>query len=190
VSESPFADALAGELALRTPRFELKPVAPADAEAFHAHLSDPAVVEFMDTDPHTDIAQTLAVIEWSHALRAAGAGVRWAIREERGGDFVGSCGFNTLVGERGRRGEVAYDVSQRFWGRRVMDEVLPEVLAFGFGVLGLRRIEAMVTAGNEPSCRLLERHGFEREGALRDHAYWKGRYWDQLVYGRLGQVMD
>jgi ribosomal-protein-alanine N-acetyltransferase len=67
-----------------------------------------------------------------------------------------------------------------------MDEVLPKLLAFGFNALGLRRIEAMVTAGNDPSCRLLERHGFEREGVLRDHAFWKDRFWDQVVYGRLG----
>ncbi|MDO9246360.1 MAG: GNAT family protein [Phenylobacterium sp.] len=43
----------------------------------------------------------------------------------------------------------------------------------------------MVTLGNARSCALLERHRFSLEGTLRDHAHWKGRYWDQLVYGRL-----
>ena len=95
-------------------------------------------------------------------------------------------GFNGLVWERGCRGEVAYDVSRRFWGQKVMDEVLPPVLAFGFLTLGLRRIEAMVTLGNNPSCRLLERHGFTREGVLRDHAFWKDQFWDQVIYGKLG----
>jgi ribosomal-protein-alanine N-acetyltransferase len=182
----PYASLLAGELALTTPRFQLRPLAMDDAAEFLTHLSDPAVVAFMDIEPHADLAETLDVIVWTESIRVDGAGVRWAIRDAADGAFVGTAGFNTLIWDRGCRGEVAYDVSRRFWGRRVMDEVLPTVLAFGFGALGLRRIEAMVTAGNGPSCRLLERHGFEREGVLRDHGFWKDRFWDQVVYGRLG----
>jgi len=185
VSEGPFASLLAGELGLNTPRFTLAPLNTDDASAFLAHLSDPAVVEYMDIDPQTDIAETLGVIGWAQGLRAEGTGVRWAIRDLSAA-FIGTAGFNTLVWERGCRGEVAYDVSRRFWGRRVMDEVLPAILGFGFNTLGLRRIEAVVTAGNEPSCRLLERHGFEREGVLKEHAFWKDRFWDQVVYGKLG----
>jgi [ribosomal protein S5]-alanine N-acetyltransferase len=186
MSSGPFASLLAGELVLTTRRFALTPLASADAADFLAHLSDPAVVEYMDIDPHTEAAETLDVIAWAQGLRAAGNGVRWVIRDHGGGVFIGTAGFNTLVWERGCRGEVAYDISKRFWGRRVMDEVLPTVMAFGFDTLGLRRIEAMVTLGNEPSCRLLERHGFEREGVLREHAFWKDRFWDQVIYGRLG----
>jgi RimJ/RimL family protein N-acetyltransferase len=43
----------------------------------------------------------------------------------------------------------------------------------------------MVTPGNVGSAALLERHGFVLEGTLRDHAYWKGRFWDQWLYARL-----
>lgn len=186
MSLGPFASLLAGELVLTTPRFVLKPLAESDAEAFFSHLSDPAVVEYMDIDPHIDVAETLDVIDWAQGLRAAGTGIRWAIRGREGGGFVGTAGFNSLVWERGCRGEAAYDVSRRHWGQRVMDEVLPVVMGFGYGTLGLRRIEAMVTLGNEPSCRLLERHGFQREGVLREHAFWKDRFWDQVIYGRLG----
>jgi ribosomal-protein-alanine N-acetyltransferase len=186
VSEGPFAPILFGALALDTPRFRLKPLAVGDAADLLTHLSDPAVTQFMDIEPQTDVEQALDVIAWAGEIRAAGAGVRWTIRRAQGGEFIGTAGFNSLVWERGCRGEVAYDVSRCFWGDKVMDEVLPALLAFGFRTLGLRRIEALVTAGNEPSCRLLERHGFEREGVLRDQAFWKDRFWDQVVYARLG----
>jgi ribosomal-protein-alanine N-acetyltransferase len=185
VSSGPYASLLGGDLVLATSRFLLKPLTPGDAAEFLTHLSDPAVVEFMDIEPHTDIAQTRDVIAWTASIRAEGTGVRWAIRDAADDAFVGTAGFNALVWERGCRGEVAYDVGRRFWGRRVMDEVLPTVLNFGFRTLGLRRIEAMITAGNEPSCRLLERHGFEREGVLREYAFWKDRFWDQVIYGKL-----
>jgi ribosomal-protein-alanine N-acetyltransferase len=80
---------------------------------------------------------------------------------------------------------VAYDLARAEWGKGIMSRLLPVILDLGYRELGLRRIEAMVTVGNQRSCSLLERHGFTREGELRDHGYWKGRFWDQIVYGRL-----
>jgi len=186
VSAGPYAQILAGDLRLATARFALSPLCMADAPDFFAHLSDAEVVEFMDIEPLADIAQAEGIISWAEDIRTAGVGMRWAVRDKANGAFVGSCGFNSLVWERGCRGEVAYDVARRLWGERVMDEVLPPVLDCGFRTLGLRRIEAMVTVGNAPSERLLERHGFEREGLLREHGFWKDRFWDQLVYARLG----
>ena len=118
-------------------------------------------------------------------LAAGDGGVRWAIRRGGDPDLIGTVGFNNLIFDRARRGEVAYDLRRCEWGQGVMSQILPAVLAFGFADLGLRRIEAMVTLGNARSCALLERHGFALEGTLRDYAHWKGRYWDQLIYGRL-----
>jgi len=169
---------------LATANYRLAPLSPADRDDLFAHLSDPATVEHMDIDPLADVAAADAVIAWAMGLAGAGDGVRWAIRD-RSGAFVGTAGFNALVRQRGSRGEVAYDVVRARWRRGVMAEVLPALLAHGFGALGLRRIEAMVTPGNAGSAALLERHGFAREAVLRDYAFWKGRYWDQWLYARL-----
>ena len=186
MSEGFLAGLLAGELRLSTARFELSPLVVADAEDLFAAFSDPEVVRYMDIDPHVDIAQSLAVIDWAERQRGAGQGARWAIRRRGDDGFVGTCGFNTLVLERGCRGEIGYDVRRAAWGERVMNEVLPALLGFGFAALGLRRIEAHVTPGNSWSCALLERHGFEREGVLREYGFWKDAFWDQIVYSKLG----
>ena len=169
---------------LATARFRLAPLSPADREDLFAHLSDPSTVEHMDIAPLTDIAGADAVIAWAMGLATSADGIRWAIRDLQG-DFVGTAGFNALVRERGARGEVAYDVVAARRRQGVMAEVLPALLRHGFQGFGLRRIEALVTPGNIASAALLERHGFRREGVLRDYAFWKGRYWDQRLYARL-----
>jgi len=169
---------------LATANYRLAPLSPADRDDLFAHLSDAATVEHMDIEPLADLAAADAVIAWAMGLSGSGDGMRWAIRD-RDGAFVGTAGFNALVRERGARGEVAYDVVRARWRHGVMREVLPALLAHGFGPLGLRRIEAMVTPGNTPSAALLEGHGFLREAVLRDYAFWKGRYWDQWLYARL-----
>jgi ribosomal-protein-alanine N-acetyltransferase len=169
---------------LATDRFSLEPLCGDDADAVLGHFGDPRVTEFLDIRPLSDRSGAREVIDWAEALRASGLGLRWAIRDA-GGSFVGTCGFHLMTFERGRRAEVGYDLGPARWGRGVMDEVLPAVLAFGWGSLGLHRIEAMVTPGNVRSCALLERHGFRREGLLRDYGYWRDRFWDQLLYARL-----
>jgi ribosomal-protein-alanine N-acetyltransferase len=175
---------LGGELDLAVGAFRLKPLAVADAADLLAHYADPRVVAFMDIEPLSDIEQAGHIIDWATAQRAVGAGLRWTIRAGDGA-FVGTCGFNRLDLERGRRGEIAYDLAHGWWGRGVLTAVLPAIVAFGFGRLALHRLEAMVTPGNARSGRVLERHGFAREGLLRGYGFWKGRYWDQIVYSRL-----
>jgi ribosomal-protein-alanine N-acetyltransferase len=175
---------LDGDLELAIGEFRLKPLGEADAGDLFVHFADLRVVEFMDIEPLTEIEQACQIIAWAVTQRAVGAGIRWAVRE-RAGAFVGTCGFNRIDVERGRRGEIAYDLGCAWWGRGVMSAILPAIVDFGFGRLALHRLEAMVTPGNARSSRLLQRHGFAREGLLRGFGFWKGRYWDQIVYSRL-----
>ena len=168
---------------LRTESFLLRPLRPADAAGLLALFGDPRVTEHMDIDPLTDLAGAEAIIAWTEGIAAAGTGARWAILA--GDVLIGTCGLQHIVRERGCRGEIAYDLSPAWWGRGVMGEVLPAVLRHGFETLGLRRIEAFVSPGNDRSARLLVRYGFTLEGTLRDYAFWRGRFWDQLIYARL-----
>jgi [ribosomal protein S5]-alanine N-acetyltransferase len=174
---------LSGDLRLTAGAFDLAPLCAGDAADVLAEFGDPRVVEWMDIDPLRDLDEANLIIGWAVDQRALGAGLRWAIRERAGGAFVGTCGFNRIVVERGRRGEIAYDLVHAWQGRGVMGEVLPAAIAFGFGRLALHRLEALVTPGNHRSCALLERHGFIREGVMAGYGCWKGRYWDQIAYG-------
>lgn len=178
-------DLVRDPLVWRTGRFVMRPLEARDAPELLALFGDPAVVEFLDIDPLEALAEAREVVAWAQERRAADAGVRWSIRLLAGGGLVGTCGFNQIRRGSGGMGEIAYDVGRAHWGRQVMDEVMPGLLAFGFEGLALHRITALVTDGNGPSCRLLERHGFLREGLLRQHGWWKGRHWDQIVYARL-----
>jgi ribosomal-protein-alanine N-acetyltransferase len=172
---------LSGDLILAAGRFELRPLEMTDAPDLLAEFSDPRVVEWMDIDPLNELDEARAIVSWAQAQRALGAGLRWAIRAQ--GEFVGTCGYNQIVVERGRRGEIAYDLTVAWQGRGVMGAVLPAAVDFGWDRLGLHRLEAMVTPGNARSCALLERHGFACEGVLAGYGFWKGRYFDQIVYG-------
>jgi ribosomal-protein-alanine N-acetyltransferase len=170
---------------LETERYRLDRLQASDAEALFAHFADAEVTRYLDIDPLTDVAQAHGIVEWVERITTAGTGGRWAIRPRDGGAWIGTAGFNAIVRERASRGEIAYDLARAWWGRGVMGEVLPALIRAGFDALDLNRLEAFVTPGNERSSRLLARHGFRHEGLLRQYGRWRGRDWDQEIWGLL-----
>lgn len=48
-----------------------------------------------------------------------------------------------------------------------------------------RGLTARAYASNEPSCAVLEKLGFTREGTLREHRFVEGEYVDVALYGLL-----
>lgn len=174
-----------------TAGYVLRPIHEGEEDDLLAHFSDPRVTEYLDIEDFTGRDDVRRLLAWAGSIRDAGSGVRWSIRDQDAGEdglvgaFAGTCGFHRLDYVQGRKGQIGYDLRPERWGQGVMAEVLPAMLTFGFDALGLRRIEAMVTPGNDRSCRLLEKHGFRREGVLRDYAFWRGSWQDQTLYARL-----
>jgi ribosomal-protein-alanine N-acetyltransferase len=169
----------------RVDGFELRALSEADAEGLLELFSDPEVCAFMDIEPLQTEFEALDIIDWAEAQAAQGLGVRWGVRRAGEGRLIGTVGFNRIERGRGRWGEIAYDLARDQWGRGIMSTLLPAVIARGFTDFGLLRLEAMVTVGNERSCALLRRMGFQQEGVLARRGYWKGQAWDQLVFARL-----
>lgn len=64
-------------------------------------------------------------------------------------------------------------------------EAILKVLEFGFGSLGLHRIQATCMPANEASNNLLRKVGFVEEGLLRDYLQIQGKWEDHLVFGIL-----
>lgn len=168
----------------RVAGYDLMPLQPTDLLDLAAHFSDPLTLKYLDFEAFEGPDQALQVIEWADDMVAEGSGVRFAIRDP-GGAFMGTIGFHRIAMDNARRGEIGYDLRPLWWGRGVMAALMPAILAYGHQTLGLHRIEAMVTDGNQRSCRLLERHGFRFEGLMRGYGFWGGDFHDERLYGRL-----
>ena len=77
------------------------------------------------------------------------------------------------------------EIDRMLDGLRLAIEAVRCALDFGFGTIGLERIEADVDPRNLASCRLAERVGFQREGLLRDRWRVGGEFADSILYGLL-----
>jgi RimJ/RimL family protein N-acetyltransferase len=84
-----------------------------------------------------------------------------------------------------RQGEISYIVHPRVWGRGIGTEIGRQLLAHGFGELGLHRIHATCDPRNLGSARVLAKLGMRLEGRLRHTALIRDGWRDSLVHSVL-----
>jgi RimJ/RimL family protein N-acetyltransferase len=115
----------------------------------------------------------------------AGTGAPFAIVDA--GDrnrVLGAITLMRLAWEH-RRGEVGYWLGREARGHGNATRAVRLISEWGFGALGLERIDLFAATGNLRSQRVAERAGFTREGILR--AYMRGRdgQLDAVAFGLL-----
>ncbi|WP_435923871.1 GNAT family N-acetyltransferase [Paenibacillus sp. DYY-L-2] len=165
---------------LRLRRMERK-----DARELHRYWSDPEVVRYMNIPPFASIEDTVEMINLLNGLSESEDTLRWGIELKETGLLIGSVGFNVWELSGAYRGEIGYDLGRDFWGRGYMSEALRMVLAYGYGTMGLNRIEALVDPRNTASRELLRAFGFREEGLLREYQKTENGFVDLLMYSLL-----
>ena len=142
---------------LRAPRL-------ADAgELFASVASDPEVTRYMSWTPHPDVDETRRVIT---ELFNVGSERTWLIELRDSGEIVGSCGFRPVAAHNM---DFGYCLGRRWWGQRIMAEVVQLLLAEMESDPKVYRISAICHVDNQRSARVLERAGLSLEGRLVRH---------------------
>ena len=98
--------------------------------------------------------------------------------------LIGNCGIRMKAPEA-HEGDIGYELSPNHWGNGYATEAASAMLEFGFTRLGLHRVWSWCVADNVGSARVLQKLGMQAEGRLRENEYYKGRYWDTLMFGIL-----
>lgn len=90
-----------------------------------------------------------------------------------------------MVDTQHNSAQLAYALTEEYWGNGYMTEALKAVLEFGFNVLKLHRIGADHFAENPGSGKVMQNAGLKKEGITRDKYYKFGTYHDAICYGIL-----
>ncbi|MGE8232667.1 MAG: GNAT family N-acetyltransferase [Stenotrophomonas sp.] len=171
---------------LSSPRLRLREVRDGDAAALFAIHGDARVMRYWSYPAWTELAQAEQKIADIQRQRREEDILIWAIADATSDLLIGSSAVFYLNLEQGRA-EIGYSLHPDWQGRGLASEALQLVLGYAFNKLGLRRIEADIDPRNLPSCRLVERLGFVREGLLRERWHVNGEICDSAIYGLLRQ---
>ncbi len=109
----------------------------------------------------------------------------WGVVLKDSGAFVGTCGMDAGYAPEHARAELGYVLSREHWGKGLMPEAVRAVIRFGFGRMGLNRVQARCIAENAASVRVMEKAGMTYEGTLRESEFIRGAYRDMKLYSIL-----
>lgn len=163
---------------LETERLLLRSLVLDDALRIFHNFSQDCVTEFYDLNTFTKMEEAIDLINIWNQRTTQGEGLRWAIAfKETPELLIGTCGFHNFSKEN-NRAEIGYELSPEVWGKGLMTEAIRSLIAYGFEVLDLHRIEAFIDPLNHASRTLLHKNGMETEGVLRDYFFEKDRFVD------------
>ncbi|RIA46786.1 RimJ/RimL family protein N-acetyltransferase [Hephaestia caeni] len=134
----------------------------ADRPVFHAHCSDPAVMEFLG--PRLTRAETDAALDRQNGYLESHGYCFWAVERRADGALLGSCGLkpgapDTPIADDV---EIGWRFGRAYWGQGYARESAEASLAWGWANTPAPRIAAITVAANTRSWGLMERLGMAR----------------------------
>ena len=170
---------------LTTERLILRDFIKSDWEAVLAYQQDPLYLRYNEWESRTaDAVREFIQMFLDHQKQYPRIKFQFAITLRSTCQLIGNCGVRKETVDA-REGDIGYELDPGHWGNGYATEAARAVVQFGFSELKLHRISAWCIADNTASARVLEKLGMRQEGRLRDHQYFKGRWWDTLLYGIL-----
>ena len=174
-------------VALRGEGFVLRPWRSDDLGALLEHANDIRIVRGLsDRFPHPytreDGERFLAgdVVDLRDPVLAI----------EVDGQACGGIGARPGHGERRHGAEFGYWLGHSLWGRGLMTQVVALYAPWVMQQLALHRLQATVLDNNPASARVLQKNGFEEEGALRCAVVKFGELRDLRVFAKVKRSLE
>ena len=74
-----------------------------------------------------------------------------------------------------------------YQGKGIISEAIKEVINYGFMVMKLHSIEAIIDPKNFASERVLQKNRFVKEAHLKENECYDGQFLDTVIYSILNQ---
>jgi RimJ/RimL family protein N-acetyltransferase len=170
---------------LTTDRLILREFDESDWPAVLAYQSDPRYLRYYHwTEQTPEGAQEFVAMFLAQQQQQPRLKFQLALVLKETGQLIGNCGIRLKEAET-HEADIGYELSPEHWGRGYATEAAQTIVHFGFTELRLHRIWSWCIAENTASARVLQKLGMRLEGRLRENEYFKGRYWDTLLFGLL-----
>jgi [ribosomal protein S5]-alanine N-acetyltransferase len=167
-----------------TVRLKLRKPLQKDANALLEIMRDEIVLKYYGMQPFRSKSEALDEINWFNKIFVQNEGVRWVITEQGGEKYIGDIGFHNYKATHARA-EIGFKLAKAYWHQGIMAEALGRVLEYGFSVMQLNRIEAVVDPKNTACLSLLKKAGFVEEGILREYEHEAKGYVDLVMLSLL-----
>jgi len=167
-----------------TKNFSFGPVTYGDVAHIYELFSDSDSMNFDGGQTMNSVDEAHQFVHYFSAYHPEFPVLRWAIRSKDRHIFYGTGGFYNM-NLRHRRAEIGGEFLKQHWGKGVATGAMSGMIAYGFNMLKLNRLTAMVAPANKAANALAHRALFKPEGCLRQWEKWGNGWVDLNVYSLL-----
>lgn len=165
-------------------RVRLRWLAEADVPALYAIFGDAEVCRYWSSAAYRSIEEAARLRAQIVECFRERSLFQWGIALRDTDEVIGTCTLASLSPAH-RRAELGFALRRASWRRGYVREILPRLVDFAFGSLGLHRLEADVDPENAASLDAIRRLGFRQEGHFRDRYFVHGLWHDAAMFGLL-----
>jgi len=152
---------------METERVLLRRFVPGDGgKIFNAYGSDPEVARYMVWPVASKPENMEAFVTQNIAAFDAGTAYEYVIVQKSTKQIIGGCGMHRFYPKSGDHFVFGYCLSRSAWGQGFATEVVGALVNWFRSSPTVYRFAAQVDVENGASCKVLEKHGFSREGIL------------------------
>jgi [ribosomal protein S5]-alanine N-acetyltransferase len=170
---------------LETERLILRDFVKEDWQRVLEYQSDPLYLRYNEwTERTAEAVQEFVGWFLAHQVQQPRIKYQLAVVLKSSSQLIGNCGVR-MVKENAREAEIGYELDPKHWGHGYASEAAHAMVDFGFSHFGVHRIWANCNADNTASAHVLQKLDMQLEGRLRENQYFKGRWWDTLIYAVL-----
>lgn len=159
---------------LETPRLILRHQVLDDLDALWALYCNPEIIKYIPDAPRTR-EEAKEELEWHmHGHPRHPELGLWATIYKETGTFIGRCGLLPWTIDGQQEVEVAYTITQEYWGQGLATEAAQAILQYGFEKLKLPHLICLIDPDNIASQKVAEKIGMRFEKEERDEL---GLFW-------------
>ena len=169
---------------LETNRLVLRRIDNNDVNEVFALRSNPETMQFIPRPLVKNNDEALSHIKMINEKIDANEGINWVICTKNNPKFMGLLGLFKIYPEN-FRSEIGYMLLPEHNNQGYITEAIQEVINYGFDVMNLHSIEAIIDPENGASEKVLLKNGFKNEAHFVENMFAEGKFWDALVYSLL-----
>jgi ribosomal-protein-alanine N-acetyltransferase len=169
---------------LSTSRLILRRPLLSDAADLFEMRSDPQVMQYIPRPLAKTLEDVHVFVRMLDEFVQTNERINWAVEWKDGGKVIGMIGYVNIKPEHDRA-EVGYSLSRAWHRQGIMREALKAVMRYGFEVMKLHSIEAIIDAENVASGQLLQQAGFRQEAHFIEDFFYNGVYRNSIHFGML-----
>ncbi len=169
---------------LQTKKLVLRRITNDDVDCIFNLRSDKKIIEFVPRPLVITIEDALNHIKIIDDKIINNEGINWAITLNDNPKMIGIIGHYRIQNEN-FRSEIGYMLLPEFHSKGIITEAINAILNYGFNVLKLNSVEAIIDPRNFASEKALQKNGFNKEAHYIENEYYNGKFLDTVVYSIL-----